>query len=1243
MNNKEEYLLSNFEIDDNQGMNFDQMRPTLIVEKKKQIFKKIFLSKWANLKLFLQEQKSLESSVQLQKQKTIEQFASKCKEIYTKKIEIQLITKKNRQMFKSYNSNDNEYTEDEDIKKMDEIISNFNIIDISNKPDHNSIKEFLFCFRKNNGLMLRLIECADNKQCEILVPFLCHFFYENFYMESTEQEEILYIIYLLLEKEIDSLYTPSVSTFLDQSFVSKFLTELGNRYEIKHYIDIILNYLILNIEEINITYNSLDILGNKSEEGNEYFDMAEIVYPESPLNKSNYYEENSMNFIINNSVRKTTVNMMPVNGKMNIQSDLPVKNERHVTSGIFQRDFNNGFNNFIPVNREELIKGKTNNYIVVGDSNTLKKELNPDLFNNINEKFIRDKIEAEKDDIMRHFYVRQLRKLQASRKPDLFNGSLYFEKMKYRKKISKFAVTQFNKGYSMVKDFIDELLTNLENEAIIPYSIKVICKFIYILLKKRFKYITEIQCHILICQFLFDKLIFPVLQNPDINDAGKDMIISFNTRKSLSNIYIVFKKLVRGELFSIEDKDYLVIFNKFIIENYHRINKIISKIIHVSAPKKLIELSNTFYKDDNFNLDDLKRDESSINYDYFQENPNDFMQHKSICFSIEELLLFFDIVNNNKERFIQENSTLLAIFKDLQESINNIRQNKNNYNYYLIISDEYDEEINSLLFHKDIKMALKKTDNNEEIIKNIQYCIGHLISNLEIYHNWKWVYEGWDTIRTFQFIYKYLTTYKNDLNCSIKDKKNAKAKDKSKAPLLWYSIYIINHIKKIKNEWHLKDYEKLYESLEMEINSQLKKLRRLNDFLTVNMSTKFILIDHKIKIFNQELENVKKTELNIKTVQFIEKTKIKVCLTTVDEIADLSRYSPVSLDYLNRDSPNKLILSTIEKKMPCIHKFKLEPKIYNKLKEKNFFKKNHCKNLNQFCLQLADYYNYICQDIIGIPKEAGEKYVSKSPKKAKIAKRRQTTRDAFSLIKESSSKEIVERYMKFLSNAMQDSPIFNRKSAHNLNKLESDKENVMHIIWNYILKTLCIRICENELNENDKNFRKVCNKLSWIKPENLEIPSEVFDKKLFKKAEYHIKKMDLLRTPGGMLHQFGLGVQLINSMFVFMLNQKTAEAGDLLPMIIYGIIKAKPKRMIFNIKFIKYFMNHNQLLGNIGYNLIQAESSMNYIQTINGEKLKMKEEEFEENCKIAMEKLEKNKNNHNVQSINDCDYCDYSF
>ena len=1189
MNNNDDYILSSFEIDDHHQINYEQMRQTILGGKKK--FKKCYRSKWANLKLFFQEKKSLESSVKLQKRKTIEQFSTKCQEIYKRKVAINLITKKNRQMFKSYNSN-NENTTDEDIINIEDKISNFKIIDKSLEFEENSVKKFLFCFRKNNALMLRLIECADNNQCEILVPFLCHFFYENFYMESTEQEEILYIIYLLLEKEIDSLYTPSVSTFLAQSFVSKFLTEMGNRYEIKHYIDIILNYLILNIEEMNIAYNSLDIIGNKSEEPKSYYDMS---YEEGIFHNSSKTYGKSKLPLRNETAQNI---QLPINGK-NIK-----KNSVILSTSISTPNNNFGFS------ATSISLNNLNNNCI---NAPLRKEIHSDLFNNINEKFIRDKIEKENDEIMKHFYVRQLRKLYSSRNPDLFNGNKFYEKLKTEKRIYSFAVIQFNKSYTMIIDFINELLTNLENETIVPYSIKVICKFIYILLKKRFKNISKIQCNILICEFLFDKLIFPVLQNPDINDAGKDMIISFNTRKSLSNIYVVCKKLVRGELFSIEDKDYLVIFNKFIINNYHRINKIVDKLIRVKAPEKLIKLSETYYNTDFFNLEDVVRSDSSINYDYFKENPNDFMQHRSICFSTKELFVFYEIVNNNKERFIQEDSELQKIFEVVSTNINKIEPNK--YDYYVIISDEYDDEINQLLFHSEKKLALGKVKNNEDLVRNLKYCIGHLISNIEISPNWNWVNsDGFNAFSTFQFIHKYLTTF-------CYDSKNY-LKDNNIVPLTWYSSYILNNIKKIKNDyWRSNDYDRLCESLEYEISSQLKKLRKLNDFLTVNISTKFLLIAHKIKIFNQELENVKSTELNIKTVQFIEKTKIKVCLTTIDELKDISKYYPISTDNLNLDGPHKLILSLKDKKHPCIHKLKIESKNYLKLKEKKILKKMHCKNINQFCLHLAEYYTYICQDIIG-------KQTTKTLVKFATSKTLLKKADKDSKIKENSSKEIVDKYMQFLSNAMTETIIFNN---------EEDKQKALHIIWNYMLKTLCIKICENELNEKDKNFRKICKKVSWVHPENIDIPKEVFDKKLFKKAEYHIKKMDYLRTPEGMLHQFGLGVQLINSMFVFMLNQNQAEAGDLLPLIIYAIIVARPKRMIFNIKFIKYFMSQNQLLGNIGYNLTQAESSINFIQTMSGKELKMDQKEFEDRCKLNIQIIEDKDLNLRIKSINDDD------
>jgi len=231
------------------------------IKKKKKKYRNCYPSKWANLKFFLQDKASLEASVNLLKTKTIEQFSTKCKEIYTKKIEIQLSSEKNRKLIPQ-GINLHEGYED--------ISSKIKVSDgISGLPTE-SVKTFLFIFRENNDLMLKLIEHIDKKNIKFLVPFICHFFYENFYTESTEQEEIIYIIYLLLEKEVDKLITPSTQTFLDESFLSEFLKEIGNRYEIKNYIDIVVNDLICNLEETNSKFYYLNINHPKSQKNGRY-------------------------------------------------------------------------------------------------------------------------------------------------------------------------------------------------------------------------------------------------------------------------------------------------------------------------------------------------------------------------------------------------------------------------------------------------------------------------------------------------------------------------------------------------------------------------------------------------------------------------------------------------------------------------------------------------------------------------------------------------------------------------------------------------------------------------------------------------------------------------------------------------------------------------------------------------------------------------------------------------------------
>ena len=925
-------------------------RPSVFTEPKKKKYRNCYKSKWANLKFFLQDKASLEASVNLLKTKTVEQFSTKCKEIYTKKIEIQLSTEKNRKLISQGVKLSGGY---EDISSQIKVSDG-----ISGLPTE-AVQTFLFIFRENNHLMLKLIENINVREIDILVPFLCHFFYENFYMESTEQEEIIYIIYLLLEKEIDQLITPSEQTFLDESFISKFLKEIGSRYEIKNYIDIILNELICKLEESYCKFYFLDI--NKFPKNAKREDIYEIT-PEGELMQRIDLNDKNLNNPGSNSL----------------------KNPSKLDNQLYASQMDKNIPNKAFVKRTTIsVVNKNVDFLV----NCLPKNVGI----SITEKFFLNSFDKEKNEVIKQFLVKQIRKIKNSDNPYLFDPYQLHEKLKTKKKIAKESIEQFNNGVALVTNFIDDLLTNLENDTIVPYSIKVICKFIYILMKKKFKTITKFELNNFVGRFLFDKLILPILRNPDRTDAGKNRMITLVTRKNLINIYTVFKNLVKGELFNTDQNINLVAFNKYIIDNYYRINRIIERMIDVKIPEKLQKLSDEFYENDDFVLDNSKRTEEQINYDYFKENPNDFMQHKSICFTINELNMFYGVVEDHKDIFLEPGKPLEKTFEELSNFISMIKDKPNHY--FVIISDNYNEETEKLLFHKEKTLPLGKAQTQEEIIQNLHYCISYLIGNLEILPHWDWVIENYKTMDTFQYINQYLNSYEGIYNFCP-----------GSVPLNWYSLYIINNLNYIKPEDAKNDYQPLYDDIEKQIRTQLKKLSRLNEFLTVNMTTKFLLIDHKIKIFEEELENVKNTFINIKALQFMESKDILVSLATAEE-------------YKARNIPNDAVdLNDITSFKNLI----LLKETYIAKNDKNVKKKDKedmapknycffCSNIGYFINKFTDYYKLIYEELKNISLETGE-----------IKK----TNSELSVHPETKAKSVIDDYKLYILDALDNCRIF---------------------------------------------------------------------------------------------------------------------------------------------------------------------------------------------------------------------------
>ena len=66
---------------------------------------------------------------------------------------------------------------------------------------------------------------------------------------NPEQEELLILIYKLLEEEITPMNSASIDEFLnDTSFIGKFISSYMNKRELKVFLTMLLNPLILSIE-----------------------------------------------------------------------------------------------------------------------------------------------------------------------------------------------------------------------------------------------------------------------------------------------------------------------------------------------------------------------------------------------------------------------------------------------------------------------------------------------------------------------------------------------------------------------------------------------------------------------------------------------------------------------------------------------------------------------------------------------------------------------------------------------------------------------------------------------------------------------------------------------------------------------------------------------------------------------------------------------------------------------------------
>ncbi len=1052
---------------------------------------------------------------------------------------------------------------------------------------YDPIKNLFNLFRINYDYVVILISIIgdneeimkENKEVLSIIDLFCHQFYDNILIPNPEQEELLILIYLLLEKEINSMNSASVASFLDDNYsiLGKFLKSYTKKPELKNYLSNTLGSLILSIEnESNSLDLNISIIKNTIDTEKKY----------NNISKKNNSIQSSSNDIFEENLTKD----IP---KCRINLD---KRINELSSDSDDDDNDEADSNII--NDNSSTSSLNNSY------RKMSIEMNNDYSDEINQKNLNERINNEEDPNLKEFFIRQLERI--NKDPNIFTNKKFLNSINVAEQNE--ILTIYKRNFLRIQEYIDLIIQSLIDKiSAIPYPLRSICKLIYMLIKKKFPNISIYETNAFVGEFIFGKCILPILINSDKNAIITSTILSQSTRTCLTTIAKVLSKINRGMFFESNLETENTIFNHYIIEVIPIINQFYERIIDIQLPKtldKLVEehmkipnisiIKQTHmrqsYYEDLLNNKDTSPQISSISpsYDYFSQNPDELINIQCMCFSLEDILFILKILKQNKNKFSH-----LEKFNFFCKTIEKIsvfepklylaNQKNPEVKPFFLLFNTKEKEIKLLNDEENINYSKLENDQDSNfILKRIIFCIKTVLSGLNLLNNKDYPY-----LNIANTTNKFFSSLKHTLEDygEFPDGKN-------EIPLKWYSQYISNNKKMLDKNLRKNDYEKFYKNLYEKEAIILKDLKNFSSELNTRNGLNKRCAEKIIEKAKIDLNRMKVIEKFLKIEYFIEKTKIEAFI----EFKNDSK--KVGISILNKLKQNK----NEDINGPAIiirnDVFELEQLSYL----------NKIMDLQKFSKKNENYMKSI-KDFIKIFREnPWKKNINNYPLPCKIV-----LYDIENGVQNSKISETISQYLSVV-----------KKYLEKDIKFKSEKDNgyvyILDSIENHIQKNIYSYVFPKDYLINDIQFYEQTVKLSWITPENLDI-KKIFVNEL-KSAENLISQMDSKKTCYEKLNLISEVYNTINNTIKFSTGKRNEDAGadDLAPIFQYIIIKSKPKKFYSNIFFIKCFIRSEKLKGIYGFLLTQLEFAAQFIINIDNNKVKLSEIEFNEKKKKAWEK-----------------------
>ena len=730
-------------------------------------------------------------------------------------------------------------------------------------------------------------------------------------------------------------------------------------------------------------------------------------------------------------------------------------------------------------------------------------------------KFIRNLFKKEKNEIKKNILYKYLFRVSYFDKKisvDYYSGIKYALNI-HNKNSSNLSIINVIKNYNYIKKFFEGFSNNMSKFSLnIPVIIKNTLKTIYFEIQKKFNKQSKYEIINFITYYFIKYLIIPLLKIPEKNEI---LCSKLNLKKrdhlSLDTIILIFDKISKCELFSNESNNFsYTIVNHIVYETTYKLNEFILNLI-------LNDEQNLIFKNE------YKLSENET--------------YKTISLSKQELSIFFDkyeIINIKTDLYEQMISNRHLIIDNID--------NDNFENIYIFIKRNYDKSREEMIKNKKIKDFIGQTNTNH--IEEIKLCINHILNNIPNLN---------EKINELPFN-KIFSILDSKINYNNEEYKNILISNS--VPLFWYSDYIVKNMNNLPDEYKINNFNKLYNEILEEVNSNLKILNKRNLYYSNIISPEIASLKKIISITKHDLKEGKDLKFKMDIRLFIDKARIEVCLISNNEKENL-----LSGKIIKNNFEGPLFLYSINE---CPHPNNIVLLAKNLgINNNNLYNDTHCYYINDFISRILKFRKYIIDDI-------------ENNNSNKI-----------------NANKVIEKYLINIENILNENNFFHFK---NNRKLEEKKNLILKELNNYILTNISKNLDVTGIKNEDLEFKNICEKSLSITLKDLNIDEKQISKKQLEIAQIYIKKMDKERYYMNVLKYFLKAINIIVKMIEFNTGKTDSGVEDFLPIIVYLIIKTCPENMISNLQFAKYFITQKDSNSMFGYSLVNYETCINFLK-----------------------------------------------